>query len=190
MLCCVFSCISSLSTSRTSLAGDSDSFFDFHSPVNNLLSKLTKVSHSTGFCLYYVISQQAGWTVLHVLNIQISFRFHSVIIISVITVLLQHMRSPSVSCLDVDTSPPTNESSPATLTPTTPTKSHRRSASCGNNPPGNIQGSGADMRIIRIRMDLEDGNLYRSILVRIPTNHLSLIKISRISTEAFVVNYQ
>lgn len=107
-----------LSTSRTSLAGDSDSFFDFHSPVNNLLSKLTK-----------------------------------------------HMRSPSVSCLDVDTSPPTNESNPATLTPTTPTKSHRRSASCGNNPPGNIQGSGADMRIIRIRMDLEDGNLYRSILV-------------------------
>uniref|UniRef100_A0A3Q4MA08 Ral guanine nucleotide dissociation stimulator-like 2 n=1 Tax=Neolamprologus brichardi TaxID=32507 RepID=A0A3Q4MA08_NEOBR len=100
------------------LAGDSDSFFDFHSPVNNLLSKLTK-----------------------------------------------HMRSPSVSCLDVDTSPPTNESNPATLTPTTPTKSHRRSASCGNNPPGNIQGSGADMRIIRIRMDLEDGNLYRSILV-------------------------
>uniref|UniRef100_A0A3Q0QX40 Ral guanine nucleotide dissociation stimulator-like 2 n=1 Tax=Amphilophus citrinellus TaxID=61819 RepID=A0A3Q0QX40_AMPCI len=100
------------------LAGDSDSFFDFHSPVNNLLSKLTK-----------------------------------------------HMRSPSVSCLDVDTSPPTNESAPATLTPTTPPKSHRRSASCGNNPPGNIQGSGPDMRIVRIRMDLEDGNLYRSILV-------------------------
>ncbi|KAI3361337.1 hypothetical protein L3Q82_013520 [Scortum barcoo] len=108
----------SLSTSRTSLAGDSDSLFDFPSPVNNLLSKLTK-----------------------------------------------HMRSPSVSCLDVDTSPPTNDSTPATLTPTTPTKSHRRSASCGNNPPNNIQGSGPDMRIIRIRMDLQDGNLYRSILV-------------------------
>ncbi|XP_070768350.1 ral guanine nucleotide dissociation stimulator-like 2 isoform X2 [Enoplosus armatus] len=107
-----------LSTSRTSLAGDSDSLFDFPSPVNNLLSKLTK-----------------------------------------------HMRSPSVSCLDVDTSPPTNESTPATLTPSTPTKSHRRSASCGNNPPNNIQGSGPDMRIIRIRMDLQDGNLYRSILV-------------------------
>ncbi|XP_051263683.1 ral guanine nucleotide dissociation stimulator-like 2 isoform X1 [Dicentrarchus labrax] len=109
---------SDLSTSRTSLVGDSDSLFDFPSPVNNLLSKLTK-----------------------------------------------HMRSPSVSCLDVDTSPPTNESTPATLTPSTPTKSHRRSASCGNNPPNNIQGSGADMRIIRIRMDLHDGNLYRSILV-------------------------
>ncbi|XP_022055293.1 ral guanine nucleotide dissociation stimulator-like 2 [Acanthochromis polyacanthus] len=107
-----------LSTSRTSLAGDSDSLFDFQSPVNNLLSKLTK-----------------------------------------------HMRSPSVSCLDVDTSPPTNDSTSATLTPTTPTKSHRRSASCGNNPTSNTQGSGPDMRIIRIRMDLHDGNLYRSILV-------------------------
>ncbi|KAM3614537.1 uncharacterized protein V6R79_015823 [Siganus canaliculatus] len=107
-----------LSTSRTSLAGDSDSLFDFTSPVNNLLSKLTK-----------------------------------------------HMRSPSVSCLDVDTSPSTNDSTPATLTPSTPTKSHRRSASCGNNPPSNNQGSGPDMRIIRIRMDLQDGNLYRSILV-------------------------
>lgn len=107
-----------LSSSRTSLVGDSDSLFDFPSPVNNLLSKLTK-----------------------------------------------HMKSPSVSCLDVDTSPPTNESTPATLTPSTPTKSHRRSASCGNNPPSNIQGSGPDMRIIRIRMDLHDGNMYRSILV-------------------------
>ncbi|XP_034553736.1 ral guanine nucleotide dissociation stimulator-like 2 [Notolabrus celidotus] len=107
-----------LSTSRTSLHGDSDSLFDFPSPVNHLLSKLTK-----------------------------------------------HMRSPSVSCLDVDTSPPTNDSTPATLSPTTPTKSHRRSASCGNNPPNNVQGSGPDMRIIRIRMDLQDGNLYRSILV-------------------------
>ncbi|XP_029360038.1 ral guanine nucleotide dissociation stimulator-like 2 isoform X2 [Echeneis naucrates] len=104
-----------LSTSRTSLHGDSDSLFDF---PNNLLSKLTK-----------------------------------------------HMRSPSVSCLDVDTSPPTNDSTPAALTPSTPTKSHRRSASCGNNPPNNIQGSGPDMQIIRIRMDLQDGNLYRSILV-------------------------
>ncbi|KAM8735835.1 ral guanine nucleotide dissociation stimulator-like 2 isoform 1-T1 [Acanthopagrus schlegelii] len=107
-----------LSTSRTSLAGDSDSLFDFPSPVNNLLSKLTK-----------------------------------------------HMRSPSVSCLDVDTTPPSSDSTPATLTPSTPTKSHRRSASCGNNPPNNIPGSGPDMRIIRIRMDLQDGNLYRSILV-------------------------
>ncbi|KAM7382997.1 hypothetical protein PAMP_002686 [Pampus punctatissimus] len=106
-----------LSKSQTSLAGDSDSLFDFPSPVNNLLSKLTK-----------------------------------------------HMRSPSVSCLDVDTSPP-NDSTAATLTPSTPTKSHRRSASCGNNPPKNTQSPGPDMQIIRIRMDLQDGNLYRSILV-------------------------
>ncbi|XP_053288686.1 ral guanine nucleotide dissociation stimulator-like 2 isoform X1 [Pleuronectes platessa] len=107
-----------LSRSRTSLAGDSDSLFDFPSPVNNLLSKFTK-----------------------------------------------HMRSPSVSCLDVETSPPTAESTPDTLTPSTPTKSHRRSASCGNNPPNQVQGSGPDMRIIRIGMDLHDGNMYRSILV-------------------------
>ncbi|XP_074508787.1 ral guanine nucleotide dissociation stimulator-like 2 isoform X2 [Sebastes fasciatus] len=110
--------ITHLSSSRTSLTGDSDSLFDFPSPVNNLLSKLTK-----------------------------------------------HMRSPSVSCLDVESSPSTNDSTPATLTPSTPTKSHRRSVSCGNNPTNNIQGSGPEMRIIRIRMDLQDGNLYRSILV-------------------------
>lgn len=77
-----------------------------------------------------------------------------------------------MSCLDVDTSPPTNDSTPATLTPSTPTKSHRRSASCGNNPTANIQGSGSDMHIIRIRMDLQDGNLYRSILVRNPGYHV------------------
>ncbi|XP_054636709.1 ral guanine nucleotide dissociation stimulator-like 2 isoform X2 [Dunckerocampus dactyliophorus] len=108
-----------LSSSRSSLTTDADGLFDFSSPVNNLLSKLTK-----------------------------------------------HMRSPSVSCLDVDTSPPiTDSSSPAKLAPCTPPKSHRRSASCGNNPPSGAQGSGPDMRIIRIRMDLQDGNLYRSILV-------------------------
>ncbi|KAF7661424.1 hypothetical protein LDENG_00260270 [Lucifuga dentata] len=107
-----------LSSSQTSLAGDSDSLLDFPSPVNNLLSKLAK-----------------------------------------------HMRSPSVSCLDVDTSPPTNDSNSTTLTPSTPMKSHRRSASCGNNPSYNTKGSGPDIQIIRIRMDLQDGNLYRSILV-------------------------
>ncbi|XP_020566089.1 ral guanine nucleotide dissociation stimulator-like 2 isoform X3 [Oryzias latipes] len=107
-----------LSTSRGSLSGDGEGFFDFHSPVNNLLSKLTK-----------------------------------------------HMRSPSVSCLDVDTSPPTNDSTPASLTPSTPTKSHRRSASCGTTPIASVQGSGPEIRIIKIRMELHDGNLYRSILV-------------------------
>nr|XP_057909234.1 ral guanine nucleotide dissociation stimulator-like 2 isoform X2 [Doryrhamphus excisus] len=107
-----------LSSSRSSLMTDADGFFDFSSPVNNLLSKLTK-----------------------------------------------HMRSPSVSCLDVDTSPPITDSSSAKLAPCTPPKSHRRSASCGNNAANSAQGSGPDMRIIRIRMDLQDGNLYRSILV-------------------------
>lgn len=91
--------------------------------------------------------------------------FAWLILISGFSFLSQHMRSPSVSCLDVDTTPPSSDSTPATLTPSTPTKSHRRSASCGNNPPNNIPGSGPDMRIIRIRMDLQDGNLYRSILV-------------------------
>nr|XP_015805243.2 ral guanine nucleotide dissociation stimulator-like 2 isoform X1 [Nothobranchius furzeri] len=92
------------------------------------------------------------------------FYFHSPVN-NFFSKLTKHMRSPSVSCLDVDTSPSTNESTPTTLTPSSPTKSHRRSASCGNNPPSNIQGSGPDMRIIRIRMALQDGNLYRSILV-------------------------
>ncbi|KAJ0066657.1 hypothetical protein NL108_016768 [Boleophthalmus pectinirostris] len=106
-----------LSGSRSSLPSDSDAQFDFSSPVNHLLSKLTK-----------------------------------------------HMRSPSVSCLDVDSSPSSAEPTPAALAPSSPTKSHRRSASCGTSPAG-PQGSGPDMRIIRIRMDLQDGNLYRSILV-------------------------
>ncbi|XP_063055444.1 ral guanine nucleotide dissociation stimulator-like 2 isoform X2 [Engraulis encrasicolus] len=80
--------------------------------------------------------------------------------------LARHMKSPSVSCLDVDSSPPVPaDQTPTALTPSTPIKSHRRSVSCGNNPAGTPQGSGPDMRIIRIRMDLHDGNLYRSILV-------------------------
>ncbi|XP_077430793.1 ral guanine nucleotide dissociation stimulator-like 2 isoform X6 [Vanacampus margaritifer] len=93
---------------------------------------------------------------------------------SLLSKLTKHMRSPSVSCLDVDTSPPpppVNASAASHLAPGTPPKSHRRSASCGNNPSasasagsGRGQSSGADMRVIRIRMDLRDGNLYRSIL--------------------------
>ncbi|KAG5271668.1 hypothetical protein AALO_G00182640 [Alosa alosa] len=80
--------------------------------------------------------------------------------------LAKHMKSPSVSCLDVDSSPPVPaDHTPIALTPSTPVKSHRRSVSCGNNPTSNNQGSGPDMRIVRIRMDLQDGNLYRSILV-------------------------
>uniref|UniRef100_A0A674DFM8 Ral guanine nucleotide dissociation stimulator-like 2 n=1 Tax=Salmo trutta TaxID=8032 RepID=A0A674DFM8_SALTR len=108
----------SLNSSRTSLVADSDSHFDFHSPVCHFLSKFTK-----------------------------------------------HMKSPSVSCLDVDSSHPTNDPIPSALTPSTPVKSHRRSVSCGNNPTNNNKGSGPEMRIVRIRMDLQDGNMYRSILV-------------------------
>lgn len=99
--------------------------------------------------------------------------FHS--LLRLFLIVLQHMRSPSVSCLDVDTSLPSSDSTPATLTPSTPTKSHRRSASCGNNPASNIQSSGSDMHIIRIRMDLQDGNLYRSILVRIPGHRVCCV---------------
>ncbi|XP_049586285.1 ral guanine nucleotide dissociation stimulator-like 2 isoform X2 [Syngnathus scovelli] len=89
---------------------------------------------------------------------------------SLLSKLTKHMRSPSVSCLDVDTSPPLaiNGSAASRLVPGTPPKSHRRSASCGNNQPvagSRGQSSGPDMCIIRIRMDLQDGNLYRSILV-------------------------
>ncbi|XP_064206860.1 ral guanine nucleotide dissociation stimulator-like 2 isoform X2 [Anguilla rostrata] len=105
--------------SETSPATENEGIFDLPSPVNHLLSKLTK-----------------------------------------------HMKSPSVSCLDVDSSPSSAEQTPAALTPSTDVvKSHRRSVSCGNTPANNSKGAGPDMRIIRIRMDIEDGNLYRSILV-------------------------
>ncbi|XP_043117286.1 ral guanine nucleotide dissociation stimulator-like 2 isoform X3 [Puntigrus tetrazona] len=80
--------------------------------------------------------------------------------------LYKHVKSPSVSCLDVDSSPPPNDATPSVLTtPTTAVKSHRRSVSCGNNPTNNKKEAGPDIRIVRIRMDLHDGNLYRSILV-------------------------
>ncbi|XP_051576224.1 ral guanine nucleotide dissociation stimulator-like 2 isoform X4 [Myxocyprinus asiaticus] len=83
-----------------------------------------------------------------------------------ISKLCKHVKSPSVSCLDVDSSPPPNNGTPSVLTtPTTAVKSHRRSVSCGNNPTNNKPEAGPDLRIVRIRMDLQDGNLYRSILV-------------------------
>lgn len=79
--------------------------------------------------------------------------------------LAKHMKSPSVSCLDVDSSPPPNDPTPSALTTPTVVKSHRRSVSCGNAPSTASPGAGPDMRIVRIRMELHDGNLYRSILV-------------------------
>ncbi|XP_072548457.1 ral guanine nucleotide dissociation stimulator-like 2 isoform X2 [Salminus brasiliensis] len=79
--------------------------------------------------------------------------------------LAKHMKSPSVSCLDVDSSPPPTDPTPSALTTPTVVKSHRRSVSCGNTPSTTSPGAGPDMRIVRIRMELHDGNLYRSILV-------------------------
>lgn len=88
------------------------------------------------------------------------------ILSSFLLTLFQHVKSPSVSCLDVESSPPSNDATPSVLTtPTTAVKSHRRSVSCGNNPTNKKTEAGPDMRIVRIRMDLQDGNLYRSILV-------------------------
>ncbi|XP_062841253.1 ral guanine nucleotide dissociation stimulator-like 2 [Trichomycterus rosablanca] len=103
----------------TNTGMDADGIFDLPSPVNHLLSRLTK-----------------------------------------------HMKSPSVSCLDVESSPPTTDPNPSALSiPVNVVKSHRRSVSCGNAPPKHKPGAGPDMRIVKIRMGLQDGNLYRSILV-------------------------
>ncbi|XP_048880752.1 ral guanine nucleotide dissociation stimulator-like 2 isoform X2 [Brienomyrus brachyistius] len=79
--------------------------------------------------------------------------------------LAKHMKSPSVSCLDVDSSPPPTDPALAPVTPVSSVRSHRRSVSCGNPPTSKSREAGPDMRIIRIRMDLQDGNLYRSIMV-------------------------
>lgn len=126
----LLSCVCcSLSRSRTSLTGDSESLFDFPSPVNHLLSKLTKVNTALG--LGSLAGRRCGGGDSERRPL----------------LLPQHMRSPSVSCLDVDTSSSASESGSAAQTPSTPVKSHRRSISCGNNPPNNVQGSGPDMRI-------------------------------------------
>ncbi|MBN3272794.1 RGL2 protein, partial [Polyodon spathula] len=84
--------------------------------------------------------------------------------------LTKHMKSPSVSCLDAVASAPgsnhTPSSPPSTLTPPPGfVKSHRRSASCGSTPHPDTAKTESDMRIIRVEMGLEDGNMYRSILV-------------------------
>ncbi|XP_048375948.1 ral guanine nucleotide dissociation stimulator-like isoform X3 [Stegostoma tigrinum] len=83
----------------------------------------------------------------------------------------RHTKFPSVSSLDsagIDPSP-TCPPSPSALSPTaTFIKGHRRSASCGasyvpsSSPIGSPQ---SDCRIIRVRLDVSNGNLYKSILV-------------------------
>nr|XP_033780714.1 ral guanine nucleotide dissociation stimulator-like 2 isoform X2 [Geotrypetes seraphini] len=91
--------------------------------------------------------------------------------------LAKHMKSPSVSSLDqVGLSPlgpaPPPSPSPASLAPAPAfVKGHRRSASCGSTfpspegPASSPQDKGRECRIIRVRMDLENGNMYKSILV-------------------------
>ncbi|NXV77169.1 RGL2 protein, partial [Atlantisia rogersi] len=84
---------------------------------------------------------------------------------------------PSVSALhDSSTSPPStppNITSPPSGGALSPPRGHRRSASCGSTfPPKPGGGSGgatatppSDCRIIRARMDLHNGSLYKSILI-------------------------
>lgn len=116
-------------------------------------------SFNSLLCLFICFGLHETATFYLVISVSMFFKLFSSLL------SFQHMKSPSVSCLDVDSSHPTNDPIPSALTPSTPVKSHRRSVSCGNNPTNNNKGSGPDMRIVRIRMDLQDGNMYRSILV-------------------------
>ncbi|NXA57630.1 RGL2 protein, partial [Nothocercus julius] len=70
-----------------------------------------------------------------------------------------HVKWPSVSALD-------EAAAPAALSPpaTGVTRGHRRSASCGSAVP---TVSPSDCRIIRARMELHNGSLYKSILASI-----------------------
>ncbi|XP_054663653.1 LOW QUALITY PROTEIN: ral guanine nucleotide dissociation stimulator-like 2 [Grus americana] len=80
---------------------------------------------------------------------------------------------PSVSALDEASAPPSDVTVPPPGT-LSPPRGHRRSASCGSTfPPKNGGGPGgggggtppSDCRIIRARMDLHNGSLYKSILI-------------------------
>ncbi|XP_067865779.1 ral guanine nucleotide dissociation stimulator-like isoform X2 [Heterodontus francisci] len=83
----------------------------------------------------------------------------------------RHTKCPSVSSLDsagIDPSP-TCPPSPSALSPAAAfVKGHRRSASCGatyTSPSAPIGSPQSDCRIIRVRLDIANGNLYKSILV-------------------------
>ncbi|XP_042310294.1 ral guanine nucleotide dissociation stimulator-like 2 isoform X2 [Sceloporus undulatus] len=86
--------------------------------------------------------------------------------------LPQHTKWPSVSSLDT-VSESTAPTSPGGLAPPPPQggtfiKGHRRSASCGAAypaAPNTASSAGSECRIIRVRMALQDGTLYKSILV-------------------------
>ncbi|XP_077180627.1 ral guanine nucleotide dissociation stimulator-like 2 [Paroedura picta] len=87
--------------------------------------------------------------------------------------LAQHTKWPSVSVLDIapeDYAP----SSPTGLAPPPPAtggsfvRGHRRSASCGSAyPTAPAPGStpASECRFIRVRMDLQNGTLYKSVVV-------------------------
>ncbi|KAM8793818.1 ral guanine nucleotide dissociation stimulator-like 2 [Eudromia elegans] len=75
--------------------------------------------------------------------------------------LAQHVKWPSVSALD-EAAAPATLSPPAAGVTGVPTRGHRRSASCGSAVP-NV--SPSECRIIRARMELHNGSLYKSILI-------------------------
>ncbi|NWI98712.1 RGL2 protein, partial [Crypturellus undulatus] len=72
-----------------------------------------------------------------------------------------HVKWPSVSALDEAVAAPAALSPPAAGV----TRGHRRSASCGSAIPALAP---SDCRIIRARMELHNGSLYKSILASGP----------------------
>ncbi|XP_025069759.1 ral guanine nucleotide dissociation stimulator-like 2 isoform X2 [Alligator sinensis] len=78
----------------------------------------------------------------------------------------KHMKWPSVSTLDAA---PEDAATSAASPPPAPggfARTHRRSASCGSAFPSPQSGTSAsDCRIIRARMGLSNGSLYKSVLV-------------------------
>lgn len=80
--------------------------------------------------------------------------------------LLQHMKWPSVSTLDVAPEDAATSAASPSPTPGGFARTHRRSASCGSAFPSPQSGIPAsDCRIIRARMGLSNGSLYKSVLV-------------------------
>ncbi|XP_014453148.2 ral guanine nucleotide dissociation stimulator-like 2 isoform X1 [Alligator mississippiensis] len=80
--------------------------------------------------------------------------------------LAQHMKWPSVSTLDVAPEDAATSAASPSPTPGGFARTHRRSASCGSAFPSPQSGIPAsDCRIIRARMGLSNGSLYKSVLV-------------------------
>lgn len=74
--------------------------------------------------------------------------------------LAQRPKWPSVSSLDAPP-PPAAPPAPPPAPSLSPPRCHRRSASCG----AALSPSGSDCRIVRVRMELHNGSLYKSILI-------------------------